>query len=100
MAVMAGYGQVTAGYWPAVTIGAVLALIAAVDLVVATTAKVTRARQRRSNMATTDTQRPVVREPSQESHDPLADCRELTAEAVVVRELIVDGLMPPHTLHE
>lgn len=88
MAVMAGYGQITAGYGPAVTIGAVLVLIAVVDLVVATKAKLRRARQRRSNVAAPIPGVGLSGEAVQQSDDPLVGCRDLIAEAVVVRERI------------
>ena len=96
MAVMAGYGQITAGYWPAVMIGAVLALIAVVDLVVTTAAKIKRARRRRSSVAAPMRNVGLFEEPSQQSDDPLVRCRDLIAEAVVVRQRI-SGLIDATT---
>lgn len=79
---MEAYGQVTTGYWPAASIGAVLLL----TLILSTTRAVIRRRRSRYKDAAVE---PAVRPfgaPPSDVDVPVERCRGLITEALTIRE--------------
>ncbi|MFD8495805.1 hypothetical protein [Amycolatopsis sp. NPDC059657] len=81
-AVMAAYGQVTTGYWPAVVIGMVLLVI----LIATTSVTVRRARRRRRATSAAPAAPPTTA--TSDADAPYPRCRALIAEALIVRERV------------
>lgn len=82
--VIAAYGQVTTGYWPAVIIGAMLLLA-----LIATTIVAVRSRRHRRRAATPPTSAAPSTAVSPEDADvPHERCRVLIAEALIVRDRV------------
>lgn len=81
---LAAYGQVTTGYWPAVAIGAMLLLA----LILTTVATARRARRRSHGAKTPASAAPRTGEQEQDTEDPHPRCHASITEALIVRERV------------
>lgn len=81
---LAAYGQVTTGYWPAVVIGAALLLA----LIMTTVAAARRARRRSHGAETPASTVPRTGDQEQDAEVPHPRCKALITEALIVRERV------------